>query len=142
MSALTAERRLRREKWSYQTYLLPTGLTAFKGGIATYDRSLGKCVPASTGAGSTDLFMLGCFAETIVNSSGSDLPVTVELKKEITVVWFANDGGNPVTVNDIGSDIFALDDQTVSLSSASSTRSVIGKPWAIDSVRGVAVEVF
>lgn len=142
MSALTAERRIRREKWSYQAFSLPTGSTAFKGGIAVYDRSLGKCVPASTGVGANDLFILGVFNETVANASGADLPVNVELKKEVTVVWFANDGANPVTANDVGSDIYALDDQTVSLSSAGSTRSVIGKPWAIDSVRGVAVEVF
>ena len=141
MAALTAERRLREETWSYQTFKLPTGKTAYRGGIAMYDQSAAKCIPAETGAGQTDLFALGVFYQTVANSSGADVDVIVRLKREIRVLWFKNDGANPVTANDIGKDVYAVDDQTVSDSNAAGTRSVLGTAWAIDSTLGVAVEV-
>lgn len=141
MAALTAERRLREETWAYQTFKLPTGKTAFKGGIAMYDQSVAKCIPAETAAGQSDLFALGTFYETVANTSGADKDVIVRLKREIRVTWFKNDGTDPVTANDIGKDIYAVDDQTVSISDATDTRSVLGTAWAIDATHGVAVEV-
>jgi hypothetical protein len=141
MAALTAERRLREETWAYQTFKLPTGKTAFKGGIAMYDQSVAKCIPAETGAGQSDLFALGTFNETVANTSGADKDVVVRLKREIRVLWFKNDGTNPVTANDIGKNVYAVDDQTVAISDATGTRSVLGTAWAIDATLGVAVEV-
>lgn len=141
MAALTAEKRLRRETWKRRKFSLPTGKTAFKGGIAVYDQSVGKCIPSETGATQTDLFCLGLFAETVANSSGSDKDVVVELKREIAVVWFANDGTNPVLATDLGKPVFGVDDQTVSISNATNTRSAVGTAWAIDATLGVAVEL-
>jgi len=141
MSALSAPRRVREERWTRRSFKLPTGKTAYRGGIAAYDQSAGKCIPAETGAGQTDLFMLGLFYETVANASGSDMDVVVQLKREIRVVWFANDGTNPVLATDLGKTVYAVDDQTASISNASSTRSALGTAWALDSVLGVAVEV-
>lgn len=141
MAALSGPRPLRQETWSRRAFKLPTGKTAYKGGIAVYDQSVGKCIPAETGAGQTDLFMLGLFYETVANASGADLDVVVNLKKEVRVTWMKNDGTNPVLATDLGKDIYAVDDQTVSISSATSTRSVIGKAWALDATLGVAVEM-
>lgn len=140
--ALTAERRLRVETWNNKSFKLPTGKTAWKGGLAVYDQSAGKCIPSETGAGQTDLFCLGVFAETVANSSGADKDVVVQLKREVRVIWFANDGGGtPATANDIGKACYGLDDTTVSMSSATSTRSVVGTVWAVDATLGVAVEL-
>jgi hypothetical protein len=141
MTALAGDRRIREETWAYQTYKLPTGKTAFKGGLAVYDQSVAKCIPMETGAAQTDLFVLGFFNEQVVNTSGADKNVVVRLKREITVRWFANDATNPVTANDIGKQCFGVDDQTASNSSATSTRSTLGVAWAIDAVKGVAVEI-
>jgi hypothetical protein len=141
MTAMAGERRLREETWAYKTFKLPTAKTAFKNGVAVYDQSVAKCIPMETGAGQTDLFVLGFFNETVANTSGVDKDVTVRLKREITVRWFANDATNPVTVNDIGKQCFGVDDQTASNSSATSTRSTLGVAWAIDAVKGVAVEI-
>ena len=140
MSALTKARAIRREKWNYKSFTLASGKKAWRGGLACYDESAGAVIPAETGSGQTDLFMLGLFEED-VDASGGALPVVVKLKKEVEVVWFANDGTNPVTVNDIGKSVYAVDDQTVSDSSATSTRSAVGIAWAVDSTLGVAVEI-
>lgn len=140
MTALAKARPLRREKWSYKSFTLGNSTKAWRGGIATYDQSLGKCVPAATGSGDTDLFMLGNFEED-VDASAADAPVVVRLKKEVDVTWYVNDTGTPVTVNDIGKTVYAVDDQTVSTSTATSTRSAVGIVWAVDATLGVAVEM-
>ena len=139
MAALTAERRLRRETWTRKSFTL-TGVKAQKGGMAAYDQSAGKVTKVQTGATFNDLFILGTFHET-VDATSADKAVIVDLKREVNIVWMANDGTNPVTVNDIGKSIYGVDDQTVSISSATSTRSVVGVAWAVDSTLGVAVEM-
>jgi hypothetical protein len=140
MAALTKARRLRRESWKRKSFTLASGKKAFKGGMAVYDQSVGKCIPAETGASQTDLFLLGLFAED-VDATAADKAVVVELKREINVVWMKNDGTNPVVAADIGKSVYGVDDQTVSNSSATSTRSIVGTAWAIDSTLGVAVEL-
>lgn len=140
MTALAKERALREERWNYKQFTLASGKKAWKGGIAMYDQSAGFVIPAETGAGQSDLFALGTFEETVDATAAAAL-VNVRLKKEVRLFWFSNDGTNPVTANDIGKQVYAVDDQTVSISSATSTRSVLGRAWAVDSTRGVAVEV-
>lgn len=139
MAALTADRRIRKETWARRKFSLPTGKTAFKGGIAVYDQSAAKCIPSETGASQTDLFVLGVFAETVANASGADKDVVVDLKREITVRWFANDGTNPVLATDLGKTVYGADDQTVSI--LNTNRSAVGVAWALDTVLGVAVEM-
>lgn len=139
MAALTRARKLREETWSRNTYKLPTGKTAFRGGIAVFDQSVGKCIPSETGVGQTDLFCLGVFAETVANASGGDLDVVVQLKREVRGYWFANDGTNPVLVTDLGKPVFGADDQTVSI--LATNRSAVGTAWAIDATLGVFVEM-
>jgi hypothetical protein len=141
MAALSANRRNRRETWKRRAYKMATGTTCYQNGLAAYDQSAGKVVNVQTGASFTDLFILGTFYEKVANTSGADVDVVVDLKREINIVWLANDGTNPVTVNDIGKDVYGVDDQTASISSATSTRSIIGKAWAVDSTLGVAVEL-
>lgn len=134
-----AERKLKRATWKYKEYTLAASNLAEKGKLAAYDQSEGKVVPAATGANEADHFALGFFAETKA-SSGSDQTITVEHFKEVEIVWFKNDVTNPVTANDIGKDVYAVDGETVSISSATSTRSVCGRARAIDTTLGVAVE--
>lgn len=137
MTALAADRRLRTETWSRRSFKLPTGKTAFKNAVAVYDQSLGKCIPAE--AGQTDLFALGHFYEKVVNASGADVDVVVNLKREVKVTWYANDATNPVLVTDIGKPVYMVDDQTASI--LATARSVLGTAWAVDATLGVAVEM-
>jgi hypothetical protein len=139
MTAMAKERRLREETWQYQAYALGNTKVAYKNGLAVYDQSAAKCIPAETGAGQTDLFVLGFFTENLTGDGTKT--VSVRLKREITVRWFANDGTDPVVAGDIGKQVYAVDDQTVSNSSATSTRSTCGIAWAVDATKGVAVEV-
>jgi hypothetical protein len=135
MAAQTSERRIREERWSYQTFTLGTNKTAYKGAIAVFDQSAGVVIPAEE---QTDLAPIGVFDET-VTTTGSTKPVVVKLFREVVVRWFKNDGTNPVTVNDLGKNVYMVDDQTVSI--LSTGRSVLGQAWAVSATLGVAVEV-
>lgn len=139
MSALTAAKGLKEEKWTYRQFTLTSGHKAWQGGRACLDTTTGKMVEASA---STTQLPIGVFAESVDASStglNADSPVNVYLEKEITVVWFANDGGGgAVLAANVGSVCYMKDDQTVSITS--SGRSVAGRVWAIDSSKGVAVE--
>lgn len=138
MAALTAERRVRVEAWARKSFTLASGKKAWKGGLAAYDQSVGKVIPVETGAGQTDLFVLGTFCET-VDAAGGDKPVVVTLKREVVVRWFANDGTNPVLATDLGKTVYGVDDQTASI--LNTNRSAVGVAWAIDATLGVAVEL-
>lgn len=136
MAAMTSERRVREETWAYQTFKLPDGKTAYRGAIAAFDPLTGKCLPAEE---RPDLFPLGLFYETVVNASGADKDVTVQLFEERRLWRFANDLEAPVLPVDVGKDVYMVDDQTVSIS-AGEGRSVLGRAWHVDATLGVAVE--
>lgn len=135
MAAMTKALPRREEFWAYKQFSLQSGKKAFKGGVAAYDQSAGKCIPAE---GQTDLFVLGLFDED-VDATAAEKLVNVKLKREVRLRWLPNDGTNPVTVNDIGKTVYAVNDQDVSI--LSTGRSAIGVAWAVDTSRGVAVEM-
>ena len=137
MTALLKERTVREERWTYHLFNLATGKKALKGGIAVYDESAAAVIP---GEEQTDLFPIGLFAETVDNTAGTaPVSVNVQMFREVVVRWFANGGATPATVNDIGKTCFVLDDQTVTMDGTG--HSAFGTVWAVDTVRGVAVEV-
>jgi len=135
MGVMAKDRPIRTEFWAYKRYTLASGKKAYKGGIAVYDESAAAVIP---GEAQTDLFVLGLFDEQ-VDATSAAKPVNVQLKKEVRIRWFPNDGTNPVLATDIGKSVYLVNDQDVSI--LSTGRSVIGIAWAIDTVKGVAVEM-
>lgn len=122
------------ERWTHKQFPLAVGNKAFKGGFATIDLSTGKCEPGHI---ESDLAAIGKFNET-VDATLVEKLVDVDLGTEIEVVWWANDTVSPVTAAMLLSVAYILDDQTVS--SDGSGRSVAGRVWGVDSVRGVAIQ--
>lgn len=111
---------------------------AYQGGIACGDTSVGLVTKGA--AGSTTLLRIGLFAETIDNSaSTATAKVLVSLDKEIITQWFDNaTGANAVLATDLFNDVYMLDDHTVT--KASSGNSKAGRVWAVDALKGVAVQ--
>ena len=108
----------------------------FQGGHACFDTSTGLVAKAFA---STTLIPIGVYAEDQLTVSGQK--VLVLLDRKITARWYANSAStDAIAAAQIGSDVFLADDQTVAKTSASSTRSVAGRVWAIDAVKGVLVE--
>lgn len=134
MSALTQERSRRTYPWKYKSFTLASGTKAFKGGRAALNGS-GKVVPATS---VTALLAIGLFAET-VDATAGDLPVQVDLEREVVLEYFANaTAGDAVAATDIGNNAYMMDDQTVTITAAG--RSVAGRIWDVDALKGIGIE--
>jgi hypothetical protein len=134
MTALAQDRMRSTERWKYHLFPLASGNIAYQGGIAALDLSTGKCEP---GHAETDLFIIGTFAE-YMDASAAEKQVNVDLGMEMEVEWFDNSGSNAIAATDVGSLCYVEDDQTVGISPTG--RSIAGRIWAVDTVKGVAVQ--
>lgn len=116
------------------------GMTAYQGGMACVDTSASLVKPGASG--NANLIRVGTFAESIDNSAAStSTQILVALDKEIIGQWFDNDtGSNKVTAANLFSDVYILDDHTVTL--VSSGNSKAGRVWAVDNTKGVLVESY
>lgn len=87
---------------------------------------------ATPGATATTLLGIGRAEEYVDNSSGAANAVTARVRKGI--FRFANSAsGDLITIADIGNDCYIVDDQTVAKTNGTSTRSVAGKIFDVDS---------
>jgi hypothetical protein len=134
VTALTNERMSSQESWQSHLFTLASGTKAWKNGVAAIDLGSGKVVPAST---RTDLFVIGKFTET-VDASAADKLVNVRLAREIWVEWLNNDAAS-IAATDLGALCYLKDDQSVTITPTGA--SIAGRVWAVDSARGVAVEL-
>ena len=85
--------------------------------------------------------------ENVVDNTGGsagDLMCPVKFIKPKHLYRFANDNASAIAQANIGGDAWGKDDQTVSASSASGTRSRVGTPWLVISTntRGYPVGVY
>ncbi len=137
MTALAKERMITTERWKTRLFTL-TGGKAWKNAIAclsTLGATAGKVVVASAAPG---LIVIGKFAETI-DATSVDKSVNVELPIEIEVEWWPNGtAGDAVAATDVGGIGYIKDDNTVSILPNGS--SVLGRIWAFDATKGVAIE--
>jgi hypothetical protein len=108
----------------------------YQGGRACVDTSTGLVAKAFI---STTLIPIGVFTENQLTTSGQNVHITLD--REVVARWYANSASaDLITTADLMKDVYIVDDQTVAKTSNSSTRSVAGRVWKIDSVKGVLVE--
>ena len=137
MSALTQARFGQFSTYDVVPLPLASGEKVFRNGIACIDTSAHL---AKNGAsGNANLIPVGEWLDSYDNSAGTGtVQVMCRLYQEITVRWYASDtGGNAVTSSNLYSDVYILDDQTVTTSSSGNSKA--GKVWAVDAVKGVGV---
>jgi hypothetical protein len=129
----------RDEKWKYKQFTLKAATKAYKGAACVIETSSGQVKPAVSASG---LKTLGVFAETVDATSAGPLgataqPVNVDLLRERTILWRAQDG--TIDSGDIGSTCYWSDDLTVSLNSTS--QSAAGTILAVDGTSYAAFEI-
>lgn len=140
MSALTQARMPIETR--YKSLALPlasgAGMKAWVGGIACLDTVANVAKPGASG--NANLVKVGEWMENVDNSGGSaPTQVLVSLDHEVVVRWYDNaTGGAAVTTSNLFATAYMLDDHTVT--SSSSGNSAIGRVWALDPIKGVAVE--
>lgn len=135
MTALAAKRGVRTYKFK-SIELAGKVEQVYQGGRACFDTSTGLVAKAFA---STTLVPIGTYVEDQNTASGQK--VLINLDKEVVGIWYANSAStDTIVAATIGSDCYLVDDQTVAKTSNSSARSIAGRVWAIDSVKGVLVE--
>ena len=136
MAAQTQKRFLRAVRFSGKE-LPATAATYFQGSTVGWDTSVGRIVKV---AASTTIIPIGFVTEDKVVATNGD-PLHVNLFREVVAYWFVNaTAGDAVAAANKGSLCYGLDDQTAASNDATNTRSVLGRVWDVDTVKGVLVE--
>ncbi|MGO4196552.1 hypothetical protein AB4Z13_14410 [Rhizobium sp. YAF28] len=127
MSALSADRNTPRVERGVRVFPVAAGAVLFYGAQAAINAA-GNAVPVTTALG---LKGAGRVEKRADNTGGAAGAINVEVA--IGTFRFNNSaGGDLITKADIGSDAYGVDDQTVAKTSASNTRSVVGKIYDVD----------
>ena len=121
---------------TFETMPLPLAAStnAYQGSMACIDTSAHVCTPGASA--NANLIRVGDFAQTVLNTLGSTVPVNVRFDTEKTFEWYNNDSGTPVTA--LFTNCYILDNQTVT--GSASGNSVAGRVWQLDTVKGVLIE--
>ncbi len=127
MSALTQDRNTSRRDGN-QVEPPVAATTRIWGGSITCVNAAGYAVPGAT---STTLKAVGVSEHRADNSAGVAGAIRVRCRKGPH--RFANSAAaDAITLADVGSDCFIVDDQTVAKTNGSNTRSVAGKIFDVD----------
>lgn len=109
---------VRRLPVKADTLILQGAMVALDGGYACPVRA------------ATGLVGLGCALATVDNRNGADGALAIDV--EAGVFRYANKADDALTIADIGDDAYGVDDETVAKTSATNTRSAIGKVFDVD----------
>lgn len=121
MTAATQNRNTAQRGACKRGHSVAAGENCFAGTIAVMNAT-GFAEPGSTATG---LVALGVFSKQYDNSAGADGDMVAEIERGH--FQFANsEGADEITITDIGSDCYIVDDQTVALTDGTSTRSRCG----------------
>lgn len=131
MAALTHDRDTVSRSGTRFAFPVAAGAKIHGGAIVVLDGGVAKGAITATG-----LVGAGCACKSVDNTAGAAGAVTVEVSRG-TFCW-SNAGD--VTLAHVGGPAYAVDDQTISASSATNTRSPVGTIRDVDA-RGVWVEI-
>jgi len=132
MAALSADRNTPRRLNAEYEFTPATGAVIYRGALVCLNAS-NQLVPGSTATGLRAVGM----AENSTKDTGYGGTIKV---RRGTHRWGNSASGDLITLSDIGSQCFIVDDQTVAKTSATSTRSVAGIVRDVDA-SGVWVEI-
>lgn len=135
MAALTADRNTVSREGSDFEFPVAAATKIFAGSIVGFNAGAAN---ASKGVASTTFKTAGVAIEQADNSAGAAGDIRVKVRRGC--YRFANSAaGDQITLADVGSDCYVVDDQTVAKTNGANTRSVAGKVRDVDA-SGVWVE--
>ncbi len=135
MTALSADRNTFERSGEFLVLPVAGGKVIHMGAMTALDAT-GNVTPAITATG---LKALGRSEEFIDNSTGASGAVSVKVKKGV-FLYENSTGADLITITDIGSTCYMVDDQTVAKTDATATRSVAGTVFDIDETGSVWVK--
>lgn len=127
MAALSSDRNTPRRDGSVLSLPVAASVKLYAGALVARDAS-GNATPGAT---ATTLRGVGRAEAQVDNTSGSAGALNVDVRKG--VFRFGNSSaGDAITRADIGADCYIVDDQTVAKTNGSSTRSIAGTVFDVD----------
>lgn len=135
MAALTADRSTPARANSDFSFPVAAATKIFAGSIVAINTATTYAIKGTV---ATTLKAVGMAIEQADNSAGANGDVRVKVRRGL--FQFANSAaGDLITLADVGSDCYIVDDQTVAKTNGAATRSVAGKVRDVDA-GGVWVE--
>lgn len=132
--ALTADRNTPQRAGDEFSFPVSAGKKCYAGGLAVMNG--GTCEPGSTATG---LVAAGRFEEQADNTLGQDGDVKVKVRRGC--FRFGNSSGaDEITLSEVGSNAYIVDDATVAKTSATNTRSEAGVIVDVDDL-GVWINI-
>ena len=116
---LTGNRKFHRRLGDQFRFPMSAGAVIYQGALVVL--SAGFAEPGTT---ATDLVSVG-IAETHQTNSGADGAAHIDVRRD-GLFPFANKADDLITLADIGSQCYIVDDVTVARTSATNTRSIAG----------------
>jgi hypothetical protein len=136
MPALTAARNtFRFEPDTVQRLPMAAAMLIYQGALV----ALNATGFASKGVTATTLKQFGRAEATVDNSAGAAGAKDIDVRPGI-FRWANSAAGDLITTNEIGTDCFIVDDQTVAKTNGTATRSRAGKVVGVDA-SGVLVQM-
>lgn len=129
MAVLTADRNTKRRPAIQRNFAVAAAVRIYEGSLVALDNT-GYARPARATA--TDK-IVGRAIFRADNSAGAAGAISVEVENDFAYAWANSGGGDTIALTDIGADCYAVDDQTVALTSATNTRPRAGKIWNVTS---------
>ena len=129
MTVLSADRNTPRRTGDKRVVPVAAAAVLYAGAMAAINAA-GNAVPVSA---STTLKGAGRVERRADNTGGAAGAISAEIS--VGIFRYANSAaGDLLTQADIGSDCYGVDDQTVAKTSATNTRSVVGKVFDVDAL--------
>lgn len=135
MTAITTERDTQRRDGKQAAH-----------GVLAATKVLSGTIAALTAAGfvqggvtATTLKAVGVFDETVDNTAGASGDVKARTRRDGWFRFANSTAGDLITIADIGTDCYIVDNQTVAKTNGTNTRSVAGKVRDVEAA-GVWIE--
>lgn len=134
--ALSQDRNTPRRDGEQYEYPVAAATVCYAGGLAAFTGTGVVVAPAITG---TTQRVVGVFEERADNATGGAGAITAKVRRG--VFRFKNSASaDAITLADVGSNCFVVDDEQVAKTNGSNTRSVAGVVRAVDA-QGVWVQI-
>lgn len=130
MTAMAGPRQVRTRKGEIYSRPIAANAKIFQGAIICL--SAGYAVKATTATG---LIVDGVARESVDNTGGSNGAQRIESQPD-TIYCKNSASGDAITIADVGTDCYLVDDQTVAKTNGGGTRSVAGKIKDVDAATG------
>jgi hypothetical protein len=123
MTALAADKNIKRRRVGDRNFPVAANVLIYLGALVSLDNT-GNLRPARP---STTDKVLGVSKARYDNTGGAAGAISAEIESDFAVAMVNSGAADAIALTDIGADCFAVDDQTVALTSGTSTRARAGK---------------